>query len=152
MARLYLLDYSKQPLIVSNEAAVGRHAPNNRLDVMLVQFFLHVTMQADEKSWGWLIDRKFPKPTIDGVCGMQTLEWIERFQKHVKHARIIQDGRVDPILNGLSETGIGGPTTIYMLNVAYYGIFGDGAISRITNHPLFPREVARTITMHGRQW
>jgi hypothetical protein len=93
------MDYPPQPLILSVEDSVGRGGANRRLDVMLVQFFLHVTAQADEKSWGWTIDRKFTE-----------------------------------------------------LNVAYYGTFGANAISRSSDHPLMPRELARTFRMHGRSW
>lgn len=154
MARLYLLDVPQQPLIVSIEAAVGRGCANRSLDVKLVQFLINVTVQANDKSWGWFIDRAVPKSAIDGAYGPRTQNWIERFQKSMKERgkHIVADGRIDPIANGVSETSIGGPTAIYMLNVAYYGIFGEGAISRITNHPLFPRDVARTIILHGRNW
>ncbi len=151
MARLYLLDYKPQPLILSVEQSVGRCAANKPLDVMLVQFFLHVTVQNNETSWGWFIDRKFSKPAIDGAYGPVTQNWIDRFQNHIKN-KIVADGRVDPIVNGVSATAGGQPLTIYMLNVAYYNTFGEGAIARVANHPLMPRELARTFVMHGRSW
>jgi hypothetical protein len=152
MARLYLMDYKKQPLIVSNDEAVGLNAPNKRLDVMLVQFLMNVTGRHNDRSWAWFMDWKYPLPTIDGICGKQTQDWIWRFQEHLKSKRIFQDGRVDPIKNGISDTSVGGPLTIYMLNVAYYNTFGDNAIEHIVDHARFPREVARTFMMHGRAW
>jgi len=151
MARLYLMDFKPQPLILSIEESVGRCGANKRLDVMLVQFFLNVTARHNEKSWGWFIDRIITKPNIDGMYGPITQDWINRFQKHLKH-KVVADGRVDAIVNGVSDTAAGGPLTMYMLNVAYYVTFGEGAISRIVNHPLMPRELARTFMMHGRNW
>jgi hypothetical protein len=154
MARIYLLDFAPQPLILSTEQAVGRGCANNTLDVKLIQFFIHATVQANDKSWGWFIDRKFTKPNIDGKCGPITQDWIERFQKAMKERgkHVIANGRIDPILGGVSETSSGGVYLIYMLNVAYYAIFGEGAIAHIANHPLFPKDVARTFYMHGRSW
>jgi hypothetical protein len=149
MARVYLLDYSAQPLILSVEDSVGRGGANRPLDVMLVQFFLNVTAQNNEKSWGWSLDRIITKPNVDGIYGPITQNWIDRFQAYVnKHYRLVVDGRVDPILNGLAETSQHTRMTIYELNVAYYSTFGANAISRAWNHPLMPRELARTFTMH----
>jgi hypothetical protein len=68
MARLYLRG-GPQPVVLTVEEAVGRGAPNRRVDVLLVQFFLYVTAQNSSDSWGWSIDRAVPKPTIDGVYG-----------------------------------------------------------------------------------
>jgi hypothetical protein len=160
MARLYLLDYAAQPLILSVEDSVGRGGANRPLDVMLVQFFLNVTVQNNEKSWGWLIDRRFSKPNIDGMYGPITQDWIDRFQAHVnkvaaknlKAWSIVADGRVDAIRNGISATSGGLPYTIYELNAHYYGTFGANSISRAADHPLMPRELARTFMMHGRSW
>jgi hypothetical protein len=149
MARIYLMDIPQQPVILSVEDAVGPDAPNRRVDVLLVQFFLHVTAQTNEQSWGWLIDRAVARPAIDGVYGPVTQGWIDRFQNHTKRLRIVADGRVDAIKNGVSSTPDRGPLTIYLLNVAYYGSFGPDAISRIGHHPLMPWELARTFVMHG---
>jgi hypothetical protein len=149
MASVYLLDNPTQPLILSVDDSVGRGGANRRLDVMLVQFFLNVTAQADEKSWAWLVDRKITKPNIDGICGPITQDWIDRFQAFIrKRARLVVDGRVDPILNGLAETSQHTIFTIYALNAVYYGTFGTNAIARAWNHPLMPRELARTFTTH----
>jgi hypothetical protein len=149
MARVYLMDYPKQPVILSVEDAVGRDAPNRRVDVLLVQFFLYVTAQTNEQSWGWTIDRAVARPAIDGVYGPVTQAWIDRFQNHIKRLRIVADGRVDAIKDGVSSTPAQGPLTIYELNVAYYVSFGPDAISRIGHHPLMPWELARTFVMHG---
>jgi hypothetical protein len=152
VARLYLMDFAPQPLILSIEDSVGRDATNKREDVLLVQFFIYVTAQNNKTSWGWLIDRAVPRPWIDGVYGPRTQDWIDRFQDSLKHKLVIVDGRIDPILKGVSATRIGGPYMMYLLNVSYYNAFGPDSIGRITNHPLFPREVARTFVMHGRSW
>jgi hypothetical protein len=149
MARIYLMDYPKQPVILSVEDAVGRDAPNRRVDVLLVQFFLYVTAQTNEQSWGWTIDRAVARPAIDGVYGPVTQAWIDRFQNHIKRLKIVADGRVDAIKDGVSSTPARGPLTIYELNVAYYVSFGPDAISRIGHHPLMPWELARTFVMHG---
>jgi len=39
MARLYLMDYDKQPLIVSNDEGVGLNSPNKRLDRACIRFW-----------------------------------------------------------------------------------------------------------------
>jgi hypothetical protein len=148
MARLYLRG-GPQPVVLTVEQAVGRGGANRRVDVLLVQFFLYVTAQASESSWGWGINRAVPKPTIDGVHGPITQDWINRFQKFIarKPERgIITDGRVDPIL--LQGSGIY-VNTMYMLNVAYYMAFGADAIVRIDHHPLMPWELARTFSISG---
>jgi hypothetical protein len=136
-------------VVLTVEEAVGRGAPNRRVDVFLVQFFLYVAAQASENSWGWGIDRAVPKPTIDGAYGPITQDWIDRFQKFIakKPSRgIIVDGRVDPIpLQGSSVS----VNTMYMLNVAYYVTFGADAILRIDHHPLMPWELARTFKTSG---
>jgi hypothetical protein len=148
MPRVFLLDYPPQPLLLSVEEPVGKGGANRRLDVMLVQFFLNVTAQNNESSWGWSIDRKVTKPNIDGVCGPITQDWINRFQdREMKQGKGVADGRVDPIgLDGIRATR-SRPLTIYMLNVAYYYTFGANAILRVANHPLMPRELARTFTI-----
>jgi hypothetical protein len=151
MARLYLMDYAPQPLILSNDDSVGRGGANRRLDVMLVQFFLNVTSQNNEKSWGWTIDRKIARPNIDGIYGPTTQDWINRFQDR-ERGKVMVDGRVDPILNGVSDATQAHVMTIYLLNVAYYVTFGANAISRAGNHPLMPRELVRTFVLHGRSW
>jgi hypothetical protein len=139
-------------VVLTIEEAVGRGAPNRRVDVLLVQFFLYVTAQNSEDSWGWSIDRAVAKPTIDGAYGPITQNWIDRFQKRIarKPSRgIIVDGRVDPIpLQGSSVS----VNTMYMLNVAYYATFGADAILRIENHPLMPWELIRTFSISAREY
>ncbi len=151
MPRLFLYDYPPQPLILSVEDSVGRGGANRRLDVMLVQFFLHVTAQNDERSWGWTIDRKITKPEIDGICGPITQGWIDRFQD--VQMRREKASRMDALTlsrGQLHVTRQGLPLTMYMLNVYYYGTFGANAILRVANHPLMPRELASTFAIHGR--
>jgi hypothetical protein len=123
----------------------------------LVQFFLNVSAQNNERIWGWLIDRNITKPNIDGSYGAINQHRIDRFQKYVNKKAtsgnswsIVADGRVDAIQNGISATSVGLPYTIYQLNVAYYSTFGANAISRAADHPLMPRELARSFMMHGR--
>lgn len=149
MARLYLRG-GPQPVVLTVEDAVGRGAPNRRVDVFLVQFFLYVTAQASESSWGWLIDRAIPKPTVDGVCGPITQGWIDRFQKVLQKKgpqfELMTDGRVDPIPLRSSSVHV---NTMYMLNVAYTATFGADAILRVDHHPLMPWELARTFSISG---
>jgi hypothetical protein len=158
MARMYLLEFPAQPLILSVEDSVGRGGANRRLDVMLVQFFLNASLRDEDKSWAYLtktklnsptrgrvdyaisassrgdmmvVDRgKFSKPNIDGVYGPQTQFWIDRFQEFVNLGHpLVVDGRVDPILDGLAETSQHTVFTMYSLNVAYYEYSGAGAVA-----------------------
>src|SRR5271170_3436610 len=147
MARLYLYGVNL-PLLLSTEDSVGKGGANKKLDVMLVQFFLRATARVNDKSWGWLIDRKVPLPNIDGIYGSVTQDWIDRFQQSINklkaegkiHLGLVADGRVDAIVNGLSETANHRAMTMYYLNNAYFALFGRDAFSRIHKDPLMPRE------------
>jgi hypothetical protein len=103
-----LINNNMKPMF-SVDRAVGRNAPNDRLDVLLVQFLLFISANTD---W-WNIfggppqprvtrrvatpvfraappSGTHPKPEgdiiIDGICGDQTIGFIEYFQEQMQLA------------------------------------------------------------------
>jgi hypothetical protein len=83
------------------DRAVGRNAPNDRLDVLLVQFLLFLATKVEIGATLTTVPRglrvatrvaaaEFATPTrprpqgsivIDGICGGQTISFIEYFQE-----------------------------------------------------------------------
>ena len=110
----------KHPPFYNVEQAVGPAAPNQRTDVMLVQFFLrelynHPDLRP-EKPAGDMV--------VDGVCGPVTVSWIGQYQKQLKKKglSVVTDGRVDPAQGELifSKGSISGKRyTIWHMNVSY---------------------------------
>ena len=103
MARILL--WNQSTLYYNVDQCVGLNAPNDRMDVLLVQFFLSVGTdpgsswsrptlppttrpallpQMKTTIYGRTIAPYYPggSPiTIDGVCGPQTIAFIEYFQQ-----------------------------------------------------------------------
>src|SRR5689334_13083072 len=108
-----LLTHLTPPLfsafVYTPDQGVGRIGPNDRADVLLVQFMLRIatsgnvnwsrytTVPAAPSSFGRMttIGRQPPSPNlpgpppgagqivIDGVCGPQTIAFIEAFQQEM---------------------------------------------------------------------
>ncbi len=83
--------------------AVGKYSPNQKDDVMLVQYLL--------KNWYGVVKPKEAVPKgemkVDGVCGGVTLNWILKFQLDLMLSKrsIYADGRIDRIRNTATLTG-----------------------------------------------
>jgi hypothetical protein len=143
MARLFLSDVKKNPLVVSVEDSVGVGGTNRRNDVLLIQFMLSVVdakVGAGKNTW-WL-KRSKNSPSIDGQFGNQTREYIDLFQEQFPKFKLARDSRVDPFFKG----GWFGPRshvlmTMAAINIAYIEAEGDNAHLTMTQHPLFPQEI-----------
>jgi hypothetical protein len=76
------------------DQAVGPGAPNQRTDVLLVQFFLRELFKQPDL----LPDKPPGDLAVDGIFGPVTAQWINRYQKQLlrKGFSVQADGRVDP--------------------------------------------------------
>jgi len=146
------------------DGAVGRNAPNDRLDVLLVQFLLHLSTND-----GWWnsgntqptltvprglrvatpvvgtvheqsLSGSHPKPQgniiIDGICGDQTIGFIEYFQEQMQLRRIGVE------LNGqVVPQQIRGTTTMSLLNETLRRL---GQPWMLDQSGAFPKELANS--------
>lgn len=145
MARVYLIDDNpRSHLFYSVERPVGVGSPNQRDDVLLVQFLLRVRAECGEGSAEYVPPGEQPL-AMDGMCGPQTIKYIKQYQKIASQKNpaipLVQDGVVSPVAAGTG--GISGPVTGRMLCIAglnsHYGkIRGKPATLDITKDPLFP--------------
>ena len=76
------------------DQAVGPRAPNQRADVLLVQFFLRELFRQPDL----LPDKPPGDLAVDGVFGPVTAQWISQYQKQLvrKGFGVQADNRVDP--------------------------------------------------------
>jgi len=145
-----LINY-RQTALFTVDRAVGRNAPNDRPDVLLVQFLLFVaTTGFGPTFWptpvelsgvrGLRVATPVPQPAIgpaigapthpkpqgniviDGICGNQTIGFIEYFQEQMQALRVgvELDGRVAP-------QGTAGTTTMILLNIGPPWTLGQNA-------------------------
>jgi len=158
MPRL-LVDHHKAPLFTADRT-VGRNAPNDRLDVLLVQFLLFLCTN-NPKGFGAPIETlsayddlkvgrrvatpvfratiapTHPKPEgnifIDGICGDQTISFIEYFQEQMLLRRrgVELNGQVAP-------QGTAGTTTMRLLNASLEVIPDPWMLTQALG---FPREL-----------
>ena len=141
MPRL-LVDHHKAPLFTADRT-VGRNAPNDRLDVLLVQFLLFLCTN-NPKGFGAPIETlsayddlkvgrrvatpvfratiapTHPKPEgnifIDGICGDQTISFIEYFQEQMLlrrrgvelNGQVAPQGTAGTTTNATAQRVIGG--------------------------------------------
>jgi len=144
MPRLYLTDGATRPLVVSVEDAVGRNCPNNRGDVLLVQFMLYVVDQTPAtRNDTWIKTRRGELIQIDGVYGKITEAYVELFQRQFPKiaGAIAHDIRIDPLSGAWFGTRTGVFMTMAALNLAYITALGDNSIAEMVKHPMFPREI-----------
>jgi hypothetical protein len=129
------------------DRAVGRNAPNDRLDVLFVQ--VHLMVFTQKPNWKpaartvpsglrvatpvfrqTTVTPTHPKPAgsivIDGICGNQTIGFIEYFQEQMQLAGVGVE------LNGqVAPLGTMGTTTMWLLNETMpwgLGIFYPGEL------------------------
>jgi hypothetical protein len=153
MARLLTLTKPAQfgTLSYVVDRAVGEGRPNQRDDVLLVQFFLRTlgprTVTGTTETYQ---PAGQPQIAIDGVCGTRTIAAIKNFQTQFNKTQksptsgfaLLTDGVVDTLNNG----GLFGPRqghllTIVRLNTEYVFQFGLDKHKRIDTDPLFPPEL-----------
>jgi hypothetical protein len=138
MARVYVA--TSLPLVnvlYTTDQAVGPGCPNEKRDVMLVQFFL----RAASKPGGGLPAILPPGQQalkVDGVFGPKTAAHIKHYQTAGGGAAVV-DGKVSPIQGGSTIGPVHEKTlTIVHLNVGYAKRFGANSHSRIDQDPDFP--------------
>lgn len=155
MARVYVLQ-QPTPLLAQLyvvDRGVGDGLPNQRDDVLLVQFFLRALMPPK----GSYADQEVHQPAgqtplaIDGVWGPQTRAYVKAFQTQFNEAlgseiqpqfRLRQDGAV----NALEGSSVFGKRfhqvmTIVRLNTEYSHFFSLERHKQLHRDPLFPREL-----------
>lgn len=128
------------------DAGVGRNQPNQRADVLLIQFILRVLAGKRVGKTGELFQVPGAAPlSIDGSFGTQTAAAISRYQK-LENAiddtgsyKTRTDGIVDTLGSGLSVPG--NFPTLLLLNWTYQSQLGDNEHAHLYIHPLFPREL-----------
>lgn len=138
MPRIYVV--TSLPMIKvlhSVDQAVGPGCPNERRDVMLVQFFL----RAATKPAGGLPAVQPPGQaalTVDGIFGPKTAAYIKHYQVTGGSAAYA-DGKVSPVQGGSAVGAIHEKyLTIVHLNVGYAKRFGIDRHLRIDQDPDFP--------------
>ena len=138
MARVFVA--TSLPLvkvIYTVDQSVGPGCPNEKRDVMLVQFFL----RAASKPGGGLPAIQPPGQTpltVDGIYGPKTAAYIKHYQTVGGSAAYV-DGKVSPIQGGSTIGAIHEKTlTIVHLNVGYAKRFGAERHSRIDQDSDFP--------------
>jgi len=117
------------------DRAVGRNAPNDRLDVLLVQFMLSVLTSSAAvlptellhsaanpvlapRTGTNILGRPIPQTqpggtpiVIDGYCGPQTIGFIEFFQNDMR-----QRGAVIAVTGLVAPRGVQGENTLSVMN------------------------------------
>jgi len=148
MARVYLVNHGVLQIAYSIDSTVGSGCVNNRDDVLLVQFFLGVTSQADPN---YVPPGEAPL-RIDGVCGNQTVKYIKRYQQRNSQQNpgsvLTADGRIDPIKRGVIVGAASGHVlSMLALNFSYKNERGAQAHANITTDPMFPAELRPAISL-----
>lgn len=145
MARVLLLRNQQYDKVYVVDRSVGPAGPNIRTDVLLVQYFLRVAMEASGGSPGFVPPNEKPI-TIDGSCGPQTLRYIKHFQDEAtkRGANVKRDGRVDPVQSGTVVGSISKTFySIIAMNAAYRA--RRGAAHELASDPLFPADLTREL-------
>lgn len=110
-------------LFYNVDAAVGRSCPNQRNDVLLVQYLLQENMRLKNFSYipSTVLDGKVQIP-INGLWDQSWDTFLFNYQNELKHRGrpVVHDGRVDPVTGGR----VFGPIhhtmyTILWLNMGY---------------------------------
>ena len=125
------------------DAAVGPGQPNRREDVLLVQYSLRA-MAGKEYDLGkgnFIGVPGKPPIAVDGVCGINTIAAIKRFQS-LYHEGKVKDGVVDPNPPGQTHGRRHGSTyTIIGLNTNHAGFFNKHRHAQMGVQPDYPAEL-----------
>jgi hypothetical protein len=159
MARVMMLppNQGKDRVIFVNEYAVGPGCPNKRDDVMLVQFMLGLIGMASARPENSRYDYApslVPRNlATDGVCGPYTIAYIKSFQNQASLAyapgspiRMIEDGIVSPVKNGVPWSVGGNALTIVRMNKVYVDFLGPNAHDAVQMF-LMPWELRNALFM-----
>ena len=151
MPRLLLTDSPEHPLVLDIDEPVGKGCPNRKLDVYVVQYLLKLVIDSPKTSRKMDILPATPLQ-IDGIFGERTAEAIRFFQVNGSRGPLAvgTDGRVEPTRGGTYAGSVSGKLrTIILLNKYYYELYGRNAILAVHQHPLFPKELARALSLSG---
>jgi hypothetical protein len=149
MARLFAVrENTKEPtdVIYSVEQAVGIGSPNQREDVLLVQFFLRTLQDPGGGGAPFVPPGESAPLAIDGVFGKHTAAHIKFFQEEDSRrnpgSTLVKDQRIDPVKRGKVTGAITGKLlTITSLNIQYAQRKGKSLHNNINQDPLFPPEL-----------
>jgi hypothetical protein len=150
MARVYVTTNSGFTLIYAIDKPVGTGCPNQRDDVLLVQFFIKVVAEAPgPKKAQYQPAGKGPLK-CDGQWGPISQAYLNQYivanSASNPASPLTADGRVDPVVGGrLSGSRTGHLYTIISLNGTYAAVRGRPALADITTDPLFPADLAPSI-------
>jgi hypothetical protein len=151
MPRLLLTDSPEHPLVLDIDEPVGKGCPNRKLDVYVVQYLLKSVIDSPKTSRKMDILPATPL-NIDGIFGERTAEAIRFFQVSGSRGPLAvgTDGRIDPTRGGTYAGSVSGKLrTIILLNKYYYELYGRNAILAVHQHPLFPKELTRALSLSG---
>ncbi len=129
--------------------AVGPGMANRRIDVLLVQFFLKVTIDNPSS-----FRRPMPPPpgrplVVDGIAGETTFRTIKAFQEHIKvggQLAITADGRVDRAIGNGRGTISKNQFTVTFLNTAYKAV-RPTQFRNISDSPDCPIDLASAVSL-----
>ncbi len=124
MARIDILRGNEENYLFYNvDAAVGKGCPNQRIDVLLVQYLLKENIRL--KSFGYLPNTIVGPLQIDGLWNETWTTLVFNYQNELKHRGkpVVHDGRVDPVAGGRVLGSIHHTIyTILWLNMGYYQV------------------------------
>jgi peptidoglycan hydrolase-like protein with peptidoglycan-binding domain len=143
MARILIALNTPYREVLINDAAVGPACPNQRPDVLVVQYLLRVAGEGQ----GYSPPGELPIK-IDGIYGSQTQKYISFFQKEVNRRQgrklVEPDGRIDPVRTGTSQSAVTGTFyTVLALNAALRTRRGDQF--KFESDGLFPAELRQSL-------
>ncbi len=128
--------------------AVGLNAPNQRDDVMLVQYMLKRVYEKPVYP-KFTLSQQRGEMTVDGICGPVTARWIGHFQTDVRTtgANVLVDWRIDRALAGMASIS-GTEYTIHLLNDAFRAHYPD-IYENMQGDPDVPPEVRGALLLHS---
>ena len=141
MARVVLTGNPVQKVLYIVDQAVGLGGANRHDDVLLVQLFLRVQMEAGGSEAPYCPPGRRPL-AVDGSCGDDTLAYIRYYQEEAARRFPAEaqppDGRVDPMRSGSILASVTHKKyMIAALNIGYREKRGDLYLD-IGRDPFFP--------------
>ena len=153
MARVFIVrNNTREPMDVlySVDLAVGTGSPNQRDDVLLIQFFLQVLREPGRGFAGIVPPGETAPLAIDGRFGNHTAAHIKFFQEEDSRRNpgsgLVTDRRIDPVKAGNIRGSISGKLlTITSLNIQYVQRKGKSLHNNTNQDPLFPPQLTSSL-------
>lgn len=151
MARVYITD-NKIRVLYTVTNAVGQGCPNNRDDVLLVQFFLKAISEAPDRV-GYAPPGYGPM-RCDGWWGGQSQAYLDNYIRKTNEIpeaeNLNEDGRVDPVVGGKMRASYTGTFyTILSMNGSYRNSYGQEAQLDISKDRNFPMQLTPALKVEG---